>query len=81
LPEIEVTVPRGEVTNALSRVLRSSSFVQSSRLSRFLEFAVQYLLDGKEEALKEYLIGTEVYGRKSNTTPARTRSFAPRPGG
>jgi TolB-like protein len=71
LPEIEVTVPRGEVTNALSRVLRSSSFVQSSRLSRFLEFAVQYLLDGKEEALKEYLIGTEVYGRKVEYDPSQ----------
>ena len=45
--------------------------MQSSRLSRFLEFAIQYMLDGKEEALKEYLIGTEVYGRKVDYDPSQ----------
>src|ERR1700745_645725 len=49
----------------LSRILQSSMFVQSDRLGRFLRFTVEATLAGKEEMLKEYLIGTEGYERRS----------------
>jgi len=52
------------VREELSRILESSMFVQSDRLSRFLRFTVEAALAGEAEMLKEYLIGTEVYDRK-----------------
>ena len=53
----------------LSRILESSIFAQSRRLSRFLRFTVETTLAGEEEMLKEYLIGTEVYQRKPSYDP------------
>lgn len=52
------------VREVLSRILGSAVFIQSDRLSRFLRFTVEATLAGEGEMLKEYLIGTEVYGRK-----------------
>jgi TolB-like protein len=52
------------IREELSRILESSMFVQSDRLSRFLRFTVEATLAGEAETLKEYLIGTEVYDRK-----------------
>jgi len=57
------------IRNALSRILESSIFAQSRRLSRFLRFTVETTLAGEEEILKEYLIGTEVYERKPSYDP------------
>jgi TolB-like protein/Tfp pilus assembly protein PilF len=53
------------IRDELSRILESSMFVQSDRLGRFLRFTVETTLAGEEEMLKEYLIGTEVYERRS----------------
>ena len=53
----------------LSRILDSSIFAQSRRLSRFLRFTVEATLAGEEEMLKEYVIGTEVYERKPSYQP------------
>src|SRR6201993_4517089 len=53
------------IRDELSRILESSMFVQSDRLGRFLRFTVEATLAGKEEMLKESLIGTEVYERRS----------------
>jgi TolB-like protein len=52
------------VREELSRILESSMFIQSDRLSRFLRFTIEATLAGEAEMLKEYLIGTEVYDRK-----------------
>jgi TolB-like protein len=52
------------IREELSRILESSMFIQSDRLSRFLRFTVEATLAGEAEMLKEYLIGTEVYDRK-----------------
>ena len=52
------------VREVLSRILGSAVFIQSDRLSQFLRFTVEATLAGEAEMLKEYLIGTEVYGRK-----------------
>jgi hypothetical protein len=47
----------------LVRILDSSVFIQSARLSRFLRFVVENTLDNSSNSLKEYVIGTEVYDR------------------
>lgn len=58
---------RGE----LKRLLESAIFAQSDRLGRFLSFTVEQVLQGKQDALKEYAIGTEVYDRKPSYHPSR----------
>jgi TolB-like protein len=67
----EDVVPPDEALRALERVLNSELFVQSIRLSQFLRFAVEQKIHGHEESLKEYTIGIEAYGRKSDFDPAQ----------
>jgi TolB-like protein len=57
------------IREELSRILESSMFIQSDRLSRFLRFTVETTLAGDAETLKEYLIGTEVYDRRPPYQP------------
>lgn len=57
------------VREELSRILENSLFIQSDRLGRFLRFTVETTLEGKAGTLKEYLIGTAVYDRKSDYHP------------
>jgi TolB-like protein len=57
------------IKEQLARILESSIFVRSSRLSRFLRFVVGSVLRGEAGSLKEYLIGTEVYDRKPTYDP------------
>jgi TolB-like protein len=63
-PTSEEGIPDEAVREELLRILKSSIFIQSDRLSRFLRFTVEATLAGEAETLKEYLIGTEVYDRK-----------------
>jgi len=64
------TISEEAIRDALSRILESSIFAQSRRLSRFLRFTVETTLAREEEMLKEYLIGTEVYQRKPCYDPS-----------
>jgi hypothetical protein len=64
--DIDAQLVREEV----ERILGSSIFAQSDRLARFLRFTVDNALAGKSAALKEYLIGTEVYDRKPPYHPS-----------
>ncbi len=43
--------------------------MQSEKLSRFLRFVVEHVLEGKQSCLKEYLVGVEVYERKPPYDP------------
>ena len=47
----------------LERVLSSPGFARNERLSRFLRFVVEQHLEGRDEELKESLIGIEIFGR------------------
>jgi len=53
----------------LDRILNSRPFVRSTRLRRFLEFCVQQVLAGRADALKEQVIGVEVFDRASDYDP------------
>ena len=58
-----------EVRAALERVLGSSAFQRTPQLQRFLRFVVEEVLAGRGDRLKEYVVGTEVFGRPSNYDP------------
>jgi TolB-like protein/tetratricopeptide (TPR) repeat protein len=60
-----------EVRAELTRILQSPLFAQSERLGRFLRFTVDAVLAGKGDSLKEYVLGTEVYDRKSPYHPSQ----------
>ena len=53
----------------LDRVLRSPGFAHNERLSRFLRFVVERHLAGKDDELKESVIGVEVFGRRPDYNP------------
>ncbi len=64
-----IDIPESEIRQELTRVLQSPVFSQSERLSQFLRFAIENALNNQSEALKEYVIGTEVYGRRPPYDP------------
>jgi hypothetical protein len=64
--DIDAELVREEV----ERILGTPIFAQSDRLARFLRFTVDHALAGKSAALKEYLIGTEVYDRRPPYHPS-----------
>ena len=49
--------------------LTSPTFAASERLSRFLRFAVEQVLEGKGDRLKEYVLGVEVFDRDERDDP------------
>jgi dipeptidyl aminopeptidase/acylaminoacyl peptidase len=51
------------LTAALGRILSSEEFERAERLQAFLRFVVGEQLAGRGEALKEYVVGVEVYGK------------------
>jgi TolB-like protein/Tfp pilus assembly protein PilF len=53
----------------LARILASSQFSGAGRLSSFLEFVVRKTLGGHSGQIKEYTVGTEVFGRPENFDP------------
>jgi TolB-like protein len=59
-----------EVHQALSRILKSSTFSRANQLARFLKFAVGKTLEGNLEELKEHRIGLAVYDRQPSYSPS-----------
>ena len=53
----------------LERVLSSACFARSERVSKLLRFLVEWQLDGRENELKESVIGVEVFGRSPDYNP------------
>jgi len=52
------------VREEMERILNSESFRSSPRCRQFLRFVVEHTLEGRQEQLKERVIGIEVFGRK-----------------
>ncbi len=67
LPQSQVN--DDQVRAALDRVLAAPEFVNATRLSRFLRFAVEKSLAGGGAELKEYLLGVEVFDRGQDFDP------------
>src|SRR5262245_13521516 len=57
------------VQKQLQRVLASPGFARNERMSRFLRFVVERQLEGRDNELKESLIGVQVFGRKPGFAP------------
>jgi serine/threonine-protein kinase len=58
-----------DIASQVDRILNSITFRRSKRLGRFLQFTVQQLLTGNESALKEYLVGVEVFRKQESFDP------------
>ena len=57
----------------LARVLASPGFAHNERLSRFLRFVVERHLEGREDEIKESVIGVEVFNRRVDFDPSLLR--------
>src|SRR5437773_10436736 len=53
----------------LSALLSSAAFAQVDRLKRFLRYVVEETVAGRNENLKEYSIGVEVFDREASFDP------------
>ena len=53
----------------LARILRSETFQQADRLKRFLTFVVTEAINGRQEELKEYVIGVQVFRKEEGFDP------------
>ncbi|HUS08613.1 MAG TPA: hypothetical protein VMZ52_20070 [Bryobacteraceae bacterium] len=53
----------------MEKILVSPGFARSKRLGRFLRFTVDQYLDGRQNALKEYLVGVEVFNKLESFDP------------
>src|SRR5215831_10398583 len=53
----------------LGKILSSSVFVNSPRMSRFLRFVVETTLGGNGERIKEYVIAIEVFEKADDYDP------------
>lgn len=62
-------LPRAAVTTQLDKILASATFIRSKRLGRFLRFTVEQCLDGRQNSLKEYLVGVEVFNKLETFDP------------
>ena len=58
------------IRDCLDRIVRGKGFRRSRRMVRFLRFAVQKTLEGKDDELKEYAVGVEVFDRGESFDPA-----------
>ena len=67
----ENRVSDNAIRQELNRILQSSMFVQSDRLARFLRYTVEHAISGKDEPLKEFVIGTDVYDRRPPYHPSQ----------
>jgi hypothetical protein len=62
--------PRADEIQALvARITSSEFFAESARLRRFLRYTVECKLAGREEQVKEYVIGREVFDRGNDFDP------------
>ena len=67
MPGVEFTAEA--IRQHLDKVLGSPVFARNHRLARFLRLAVERHLEGRDDELKESVIGTEIFGRKPDYDP------------
>src|SRR5678815_1425137 len=79
LPDFSVTVRGGgralsrpasqRIRHQLDRILASATFQKVDRLKRFVNFIVIETIAGRGDQLKEYVVGTEVFGKDQSFDP------------
>jgi len=69
-PPEQGLIPRAAILKALVQVLSSKPFRTSKQCQMFLRYVVLHSVDGKEDALKERVIGAEVLERSPNYNTA-----------
>jgi serine/threonine-protein kinase len=57
------------IRTQVEKIVRNRAFAQSERMQRFLRFTVEHCLGRRPEELKEYLIGVEVFDKKTDYDP------------
>jgi TolB-like protein/Flp pilus assembly protein TadD len=67
--QLKPPIPEPEMRAALETVTASDAFQRSPQLQRFLRFVVEETCAGRSDRLKEYVIGTEVFGRPADYDP------------
>lgn len=67
LPE---SLGEGPILKEVERICASPQFVKSKQLRALLRFLVERALQGRENELKEYNIGLDVFGRGGSFDPA-----------
>jgi len=67
--ETRAAVSADGVRQELQRILTSPPFLNARRPSQFLRFIVESSLAGKDNRIKEYLIGVEVFDRPAAYDP------------
>jgi hypothetical protein len=58
-----------QVRQQVKQVLESERFARAEQLCRFLRFVVERHLEGRDDELKESVIGVEVFGRRTDYNP------------
>jgi tetratricopeptide (TPR) repeat protein len=58
-----------EVRDHVERIVSSATFRPADRLKHFLSFVAGQVLQGKGDALKEYAVGVQVFGRDTSFDP------------
>src|SRR5258706_6337501 len=66
---VSKTPTREQIQDQLDRILRSSLFARSERMSRFLRFSVENTLESPGSAIKEYVVGVEGFERPADYDP------------
>src|ERR1051326_4010325 len=59
----------GAIGQELEKILASEAFTRSERLRSFLKFTVERSASGRQDQLKEYVIGLEVYRKGASFDP------------
>jgi serine/threonine-protein kinase len=67
--DVAPALPDRVVREQVERIVSSAAFQRSDRLKHFLTFVVTEALQGRADALKEYTIGVQVFGRESTFDP------------
>lgn len=67
--ETPAAVHREAVQRQLERILASVELKRASRLADFLAYVVEETLEGRQDRIKAYAIGIEVFGRDGSFDP------------